>query len=862
MPKKIVRLKATRQAKKIPVGAKLKKFPIVGIGASAGGLEAVMQLLKALPPDTGMAFVLVQHLDPNHESALSSLLSRNTQMVAVEARNNVPLEPNCLYVIPPNKNMVLESRRLKLSPRGGEGEYMSIDFFLKSLAEQEGSNSVGIILSGSGMDGTQGLLAIKAAGGITFAQEEKSAKYPAMPGNAITAGCVDFVLTPEKMVRELKRIGGQLSAVSSDGKLEEGHPVEEKSFENILLVLRQRTGVDFTYYKHATLRRRIQRRMILHKLESLKDYCNFLRGHSTEIKELFNDILIHVTGFFRDPEVFQTLRKKLFPRLLKSKSAEDAIRIWIPGCSTGEEVYSVAISLMELMSEKKARHPVQIFATDINESSLEKARAGLYSESVKKEISPDRLLRFFVRVDGGYRVNKTIREMCIFARQNLINDPPFSNLDLISCRNVLIYLGPTLQRKVMPVFHYALRATGLLMLGASETIGAFSELFALVDSKAKIYAKKAAQSRPPVSFGHEVPLTSKDEEELPPPMRVTPSTSEVQKQADRIVLTSYSLAGVIINADFEVLQFRGRTGTYLEHAHGEATLNLFKMAREGLMPELRTAVAKTIKQNNRVRQEGLRVRQNGHFVECNIEVIPFTVPPGQENFYLVLFEPGALLPAGNVKGKTKKYFAPKQSESAELAHLREELSATRESLQTIIEEQEATNEELRSANEEIMSSNEELQSTNEELETAKEELQSTNEELTTLNDELENRNTELEQVNNDLHNLLASVNIPIVILGADLRIRRFTAMAEKLFKLIPGDIGRPITDIAMPMEIPNFDKQVLDVFDSLTPKDIEVQDKSGHWWSVRIRPYKTTDHKIDGAVIAMLDIDSIKTAPK
>jgi two-component system CheB/CheR fusion protein len=854
----LARIQATKGTQKDePV---VTKFPIVGIGASAGGLEAMTQLLKNLPADTGMAFVVVQHLDPTHESALSSLLARATEMQVTEARNNVRLEPNHVYIIPPNKSISISARHLKLFPRQGNDrqEHMPIDRFFHSLAEQEGSNAVGIVLSGNGADGTQGLLAIKASGGITFAQEEKTAKYPAMPGNAITAGCVDFVLSPEKMERELRRIGGHLSLALPEEKMEEPL-IPEKAFEAILMLVRQRMGVDFTYYKPATLRRRIQRRMLLHKLESLKDYDDYLRSHAAEVKELFNDLLIHVTGFFRDPEVFQTLRKKLFPRLLKGKGREESIRIWIPGCSTGEEVYSVAISLRELMTEKKVAHPVQIFATDIHESALERARAGLYNENIKNQVAGERLRQFFVRTDGGYRVNKSIREMCIFARQNLVNDPPFSNLDLISCRNVLIYLGPTLQHKVMPIFHYALRPAGLLMLGTSETIGAFSNLFLLMDKKAKIYAKKAASFRPSVSFGHEIstPAANVEKEALSRP--ISPTITEVQKQADRIVLTSYSLPGVVINANLDVLQFRGRTGIFLEHGHGEATLNLLKMAREGLMPVLRTIVAKTIKQNMRVRQEGLRVRQNGHFLECSVEIIPFTVPPAREKFYLVLFEPAVPVAAEIPTGKAKKFPIPRPSESTELAHLREELGATRESLQSVIEEQEATNEELRSANEEITSSNEELQSTNEELETAKEELQSTNEELTTLNDELESRNGELEQVNNDLHNILASVNIPLVILGADLKIRRFTAMAEKMFKLIPGDIGRPITDIALPLDIPALDKQVLEVFDSLTPKDIEVEDKSGHWWSVRIRPYKTTDHKIDGAVIALVDIDAVKT---
>jgi two-component system CheB/CheR fusion protein len=837
------------------------KFPIVGIGASAGGLEAMTQLLKNLPADTDMAFVLVQHLDPTHESALSSLLARATTMPVTEARNNIRLEPNQVYIIPPNKHMGISARRLKLFPRRGNGgqEHMLIDLFFHSLAEQEGGNAVGIILSGSGTDGTQGLLAIKAAGGITFAQEEKGAKYPAMPGNAITAGCVDFVLSAEQMGAELKRIGGHLS-IAGPGEKPEEPLTQEKAFESILMVLRQRTGVDFTYYKHATLRRRIHRRMTLHKLASLKDYGDYLRGHSAEVKELFNDVLIHVTGFFRDPEVFQTLRKRVIPKLLKEKGREESLRIWIPGCSTGEEVYSVAISLVELMAEKKTSHPVQIFATDINESALERARAGLYRENIKSEVSAERLRRFFVKEDGGYRVNKTIREMCIFARQNLVNDPPFSNLDLISCRNVLIYLGPTLQHKVIPVFHYALRPSGLLMLGSSETIGAFSNLFSLLDKKVKIYTKKGVHSRPAVIFGREMPQPVRSNESEVESLQVSPMITEVQKQADRIVLTSYSLPGVVINSKLDVLQFRGRTGTFLEHAHGEATLNLLKMAREGLMPALRTIMDRTIKENVRARQEGLRVRQNGHFVQCAVEIIPFTVPPGQETFYLVLFDAAFPVAAEIADRKTEKTIDERHRENTELAHLREELSATRESLQTIIEEQGATNEELRSANEEIMSSNEELQSTNEELETAKEELQSTNEELTTLNDELENRNGELEQVNNDLHNLLASVNIPVVILGADLQIRRFTAMAEKMFNLIPGDIGRPITDIALPLNISSLDKKVLEVLDSLTPGDIEVEDKKGHWWCLRIRPYKTVDHKIEGAVIALLDVDVLKNS--
>lgn len=823
-------------------------------------------LLRHLPADTGLALVLVQHLDPTHESALTALLSRATTMPVLEARHNMRLNPNFLYVIPPNKVMGISERRLKLSPRQNAKEvYTPIDQFLCSLAKEEGNRSVGVILSGSGgSDGTQGLLAIKAGGGITFAQDEKTAKYPTMPANAVAAGCVDFVLPPDKIARELTRIAGHpYIAPMAEEPGERAVPAEEKAFDEILTVLRQRMGVDFKQYKHATLRRRIQRRMVLQKCEALKEYVDYLRSHGAEVKELFTDILIHVTGFFRDPAVFQALKKRMFPRILKGKSPEESIRIWVPGCSTGEEVYSTAMSLMEFMADRRVHHPVQIFGTDINESALERARAGQYSDSIRADVSMERLRRFFMKNESGYRINKAIREICIFARQNVVTDPPFSNLDLVSCRNVLIYLGPALQRKVLPLFHYALKSTGFLLLGASETIGGFADLFSLSDKKAKLYVKKSVQSRPAVTFSQPA-LVEPPLEVSPGPnllrTELAPHLGDIQKQADRILLTHHTPAGVIINRQVEVLQFRGRTGQYLEHAHGEATLNLFKMAREGLMIGLRAAITRAMKQNVRVREEGIHVKLNDHFHEVHVEVVPFQVPPGRERFYLVLFEEPVAAPADPSQGRQlRTERVRKKAESTELARLREELAATRESLQAIIEEQEATNEELRSANEEIMSSNEELQSTNEELETAKEELQSTNEELTTLNDELESRNTELEQVNNDLHNLLASVNIPIVMVGGDLHIRRFTAVAEKLLNLIPGDVGRPLTDINLRVNVTNLDKMVAEVIDSLQTRELDVQDKEGHWWSVRIRPYKTTDNKIDGAVIALLDIDLLKT---
>jgi two-component system CheB/CheR fusion protein len=834
-------------------------FPTVGIGASAGGLEAMTMLLRGLPRDSGLSLVLVQHLDPTHKSQLTALLSRSTGMAVTEARHNVSLERNHLYIIPPDRMMIVSERKLKLLPRKGSAQlHNPIDYFFRSLADQEGSSAIGVILSGNGSDGTLGLQAIKAAGGLTFAQDDGSAKYPGMPGSAVAARCVDFVLPPEKLGRELARLANH-PYVAPRETLKRHRPAStgDRAFEDILATLRQRNGVDFTGYKHATLERRIQRRMVLHRHEKLKDYAAHVHSHPAEAKELFNDILVHVTSFFRDKVMFAALRKKVFPRIIKSKRDNEPIRIWIPGCSSGEEVYSIAITLIELLAARQSQLPIQLFGTDINVRALERARAGIYPECIHENISADRLRRFFVRHDGGYRINKSIRELCIFAQQNIVADPPFSNLDLISCRNVLIYLDQGLQRKIMPIFHYALKNSGLLVLGVSETIGSFPDLFALVDKKAKIYSKKAAHIRPAIAFQ---PFAPEPKGAEPARMvELPPNLGDIQKQADRIILTHYCPAGVVINDDMQVLQFRGRTGPYLEHAQGDATLNLLKMAREGLSVNLRTAVSKSMKQNARVRQETAHVKQNGRFIDVAIEVVPFQVPPSRERFYLVLLDsPRQLVYEDETKQTPERKQRVRRSDT-ELTQLRDELAGTRDSLQAIIEEQEATNEELRSANEEIMSSNEELQSTNEELETAKEELQSTNEELTTLNEELETRNVEMNHVNNDLENVMVSVNIPMLILGRDLRIRRFTSGAEKVFNLIPGDVGRPVTDIAMKFDVPNLARTIADVIDTLTTKELEVEDKSGRFWSVRIRPYKTTDNKIDGAIIAMMDIHAMKT---
>lgn len=843
-----------------------RPFPIVGLGASAGGLEAITELLRALPPNPGMALVVMQHLAPSHESALPTLLGRATNLPVAEAKHNLPIQPNRVYVIPPNRAMRVAARRLKVTPRKTEQEMrMPIDQFLESLAQEEGDLAVGVILSGNGSDGTRGLLAVKAGGGITFAQDEKTAKYTAMPASAVGAGCVDFVLPPAKIARELvtlvgRPVGAVVPLVPSSSTTRG----EDRAFEEILALLRQHMRVDFTHYKRPTLDRRIRRRMGLGRLQTLRHYADHLRHHLPEVQELFNDILIHVTGFFRDKTVFAMLKKRVFPKLIRDRKKQDAIRVWVPGCSSGEEVYSLAMAWVEFLGESKEHFQVQLFGTDINIKALDRARAGFYPASIAADVSPDRLRRFFVKVDNGYRISKTIREMCVFARQNLVVDPPFSNLDLISCRNVLIYFGMPLQRKVFPIFHYALRAGGYLLLGASETTGVFADLFSLADKKSKVYAKKLTATRPRMTFGHGL-LEATTDTSAPDapgvPIQMHAATPDIQKQADRLVITHYSPPAVVVNRQLDVLQFRGRTTPYLEHPHGDASLNLMRMAREGLMLELRAAVTRADKQGHRVRQEHIRLRVNGHHRVVHIEVLPFTVPPSSERFFLISFEPvPESQAAGGMTGQSRKGHTTRSAGTRELARLREELAATRESMQSIIEDQEATNEELRSANEEILSSNEELQSTNEELETAKEELQSTNEELTTLNDELESRNIELEHVNNDLHNLMTSVNIPIVFVTPDLRIRRFTNVAQKLLNLIPSDVGRPITDINMRLIIPHIDKLIAEVIDTLQTKDIEVQDRTGHWWSVRARPYKTIEQKIDGAVIAFVDVERLKNS--
>ncbi|HEU5190777.1 MAG TPA: chemotaxis protein CheB, partial [Methylomirabilota bacterium] len=847
----------TARVEHLPAPSGSPGFPIVGIGASAGGLEAFSQLLRALPTDTGMAFVLVQHLDPQHESQLSEILARTTAMPVLTITDGLGVEPNHVYVIPSNTDMTIAGGRFALTPREAVDRHTPIDHFFRSLAQELGARAIGVVLSGTGSDGTLGLRAIKAEGGIAFVQDEKSARHPGMPQSA--AAFADLVLPPAEIAGELARIGNH-SYVSPTppGAARPEASEDGADISGVLRVLRSGTGVDFAQYKAAGVRRRIARRMLLQRMDDLPEYVRYVRQNPDEARALHDDILIQVTGFFRDPEGFEALKQSVFPSLVTERPREEPIRIWVAGCATGEEAYSLVISLMEFLGQQDSNPPIQLFATDLSAAAVARARAGTFPASIENEVSPDRLRRFFVKSDGRYQISKAIRDACVFARHDVTRDPPFSKLDLISCCNLLIYLGAALQERIIPIFHYALKPTGFLKLGPSESVGRSANLFSAVDKKHKIFARKPGPSAH-LGFG----LTAGARNATPSAEQdkgVAWSTAAVEKEADRLVLGRYAPAGVIVNADMEIVQFRGRTGPYLEAAPGAASLQLFRMAREGLTVPLRRAVQRATKSGSAVKTDGLWLRVNGGARAVGIEVIPIGPKEGMKGqHHLILFfderhRPGGPLPARPTptpaRGKTRG--------DRRVTQLAQELAAARQQLQATSEEQEAALEELRAATEESQSSNEELQSTNEELETSKEELQAANEELTTVNDELNSRNLEVGQLASDLGNLLASTHVPIILVGADLRIRRMTSVSERILHLAPGDVGRPIGDIRLGTEFPDLEGLLRDVIETLTPQEREVTARDGRWYSVRVRPYRTVDNKIDGAVASFVDINALK----
>lgn len=837
-------------------------FPIVGIGASAGGLDAFRSLLHHLPTRTGMAFVLIQHLDPAHPSLLVDLLVAATRMPVREVVDGEPVEPDHVYVIPPNCSLGLHHRRLLVMARQEDrGLHLPVDGFLQTLADDLGPKAIGVVLSGTGSDGTHGLKAIKAAGGMTFAQDRQSAEHYGMPGSAIAAGCVDLVMAPQEMASELARIARHPYLRQPLRKIADLPGGNEEDLGKIFMMLRTHTGNDFSFYKRDTILRRIKRRMAVHRTDRLAEYVRHLQSQPEEVGRLFDDLLISVTGFFREPEAYEALREKVFPVIFAEPHDEHPVRVWVPGCATGEEAYSIAIAMIDYLGGRATGTRIQIFGTDIDAKAIEIARTGLFAEPLVAHLEPEQLRRFFVKVAGGYEVAKQVRDLCIFAVQNLVKDPPFSRLDLVSCRNLMIYLGPPLQTQALQIFHFALAPNRFLMLGSSESIGARADLFALLDHKSKIYTKKSNVPRldpaGPALMPRPFQAPGDDPVATAAPGRLEPI--DLAEATDRMILKHYGPPGVVVSGDLDILLFRGETGRYLDPIPGAATLNLLKLARRELAVELRAAIREARASGAPVGKSRVWYRRNGTDAWVGLRVLPIDDASGPPDRLLVLFdETESVEPrVGVVTGATSEAAMPVDER---IVALERELTSTRDYLQSIITEQERNNEQLRSANEEIQSANEELQSTIEELETAKEEFQSTNEELATVNCELESRNQELAEANSDLGNLLVGVHVPILILKPDLRIRQFTPQAEPLLNLISADLGRPIGNIKPNIEIPDLEQRVQAVIDQVTPQALELQDKDGHWYSVRIRPYKSAENRIEGAVIAFIDIDEVKTS--
>jgi two-component system CheB/CheR fusion protein len=844
------------------------RFPVVGIGASAGGLSALEAFFSAQPNDAGagMAYVLVQHLAPDRESALSELLGRCTTMPVVDVEDGVAVQPDHVYVIPPDRDLALLDGTLQLlEPTAPRGLRLSIDFFFRSLAQDQREFAVCIVLSGTGSDGALGLRAVKGDGGLTIAQEPSSAAYEGMPQSAIATGCVDAILEPEEMLGRLSsyarlRFGDHPAGVPSAPLL------GEDTLRKICLRIRAHTGHDFSQYKQTTLVRRIARRMALHQLEREEDYLRFLQKHSVEIEALFADLLIGVTRFFRDPAAFTALETEVLPALLERR-AGGTLRLWVAGCSTGEEAYSIAMVLQELLASAKRHCAVQIFASDIDAEAIAQARGGVYPAAIAADVSPERLERFFVKdaESDVYRVTKLLRDQVIFSEQDLIKDPPFSKLDLISCRNLLIYMTSQLQKKLIPLFHYALAPEGALFLGSSETVGEFASLFEAIDRQHKLYKRRSDVASGATRLA------------LPAfPERVAPGTLALEARGDsrrrgkanlgtlteRALLDHHAHVGVLINGRGEILHIYGRTGHYLEPTPGDAQMNILKMAREGLRRPLTMALHKAVSERAVVHKERLKVRSNGASELVDVVVRPLhetTEVTAESDLWLVVIVPRTEVADEASVAEGDDTRGAESDERA--AALEQELRAKEEYLQTTLEEMETSNEELKSTNEELQSVNEELQSSNEELETSKEELQSVNEELATVNAELQTKVSELSRTNNDMNNLLAGTGVGTLFVDHQLRIARFTPAATQVINLIQTDVGRPVGHVVSNLiDYQDLVRDAQAVLDSLAPLEREVQTTDGRWYLMRIRPYRTLDNVIEGVVITFVDISSRRLA--
>jgi two-component system CheB/CheR fusion protein len=841
-----------KQAQAPEAQKKGKGFPIIGLGASAGGLEAIEKFFKDMPADQGMAFVVITHLDPSHASIMPELIQKHAQMTVVQVEDGMTIEENCVYVIPPDKNMgVVNGKLLLVKAEVRQGPRAPVNFFLRSLADDQGKNAVGVILSGMGMDGTEGIKAIKGALGMVMVQEPESAKYDSMPRNAIATGLADYVLPPEEMPEHLIKYVKRFVSV----KIAKAAPPEEipgKALNKIHLLLRSRTGHDFSGYKESTIIRRIQRRMDVHQIDSISRYLAFLDQDVNEVKVLFKELLIGVTSFFRDAEAFDALKKKALLQLIQSKPYNYNLRAWVPGCATGEEAYSLAMVIQECMDELKSELSVQIFATDIDDDAIARARNGLYPGDISADVGPERLEKFFESMDDSYQIGRKIREMVIFAPQSVTKDPPFTRMDLICCRNLLIYLLAELQNKLIPHFHYSLRPDGILFLGSSETVGTVGDLFMVVDNRWKIYRRKETslpvQPPIPLDFGAQ-PKHESFVRHHPSPVQLVAEITE------KYLVEHHTPPGVVIDEHGGVSYIHGRTGKFLEPPPGSpGPNNISEMAREGLKTRLPAMIHAAVKERKEVRNR-LGVQQNGGFLPVNVTVKPLP-ESGIGGFFLVLFEE---LPVEQEK-EDRNSSSPGEEGTGRISQLEEELRYTKESLQTTIEELQASNEELRSINEEYQSANEELQSSNEELNSSKEELQSLNEELETVNTELQGKNYELLRVNDDMKNLLDSVEIPTVFLDNRLHITRFTSHANKLINLRESDVGRPIGDLATRLRYGRLIEDAKNVLTSLASTEFEVETDDNRWYLVKIRPYRSADNVIEGLVMTFVDIHAQKKA--
>ena len=839
---------------------------IIGIGASASSSNEIKNVLKGITLSSNTTLVCMLHydLDGVNELSLKKQFERTTSLPVVIIKNNQKIKAKQIYIAPKGYLVSIFAGKFACQKAGSHlsENQISIDTFFFSLAKDKNIKSIGIILSGHSLDGSQGIQSIHSeASGVTFAQDQVSAKHTIMPTSAIATGCVDYVLSPKKIAEEISRIVKH-PMVSLDLNKKPFLQIDDKEAINkILRLVSSKNGVDFTKYKLSTIKRRIQRRVFLHKLDDLDSYFNFLHKHPVEVEALQNDLLIKVTGFFRSPSSFDILVKKVLPKLLGNRPPNDPIRIWVPACSTGEEAYSLAIALQEYKEETNSSIQIQIFATDICEKAIEKARSGAFSHSISNEVSEKRLCRFFDTLEGGYKVKKHIREMCIFAIQNIICDPPFSKVDLISCRNLLIYFSSSLQRKVIPTLHYALKSGGFLLLGTSESLSGYDNLFSIVDSKHSFYSKKNTKKRS--FFEPSLNLSGKQLKSSNPfntkKNEVLNSEYDIGLLGDNFVLANYGPAGFIVDENFQIIQVRGDTTGYIELSPGYPNMSLQKLVRKELKTTLRSMLIRAQNSKNIVTRDNIRI--NNKSKSIRVDVAPLEKEGMSGQYYIILFHENNCQDYENLAADASASDISSHvlaSYENEIEKLQTELMEAREYLQTVIEEQESTTEELKSSNEEILSSNEELQSTNEELQTAKEEVDSANEELKTLNDELVSRNEEVLRANDDMNNLIEGARIPVVIVDENLRIRRFTPEAEKLFSLIKSDIGRPLPDIRSKIKNGDLESKIKEVVSSLQTYSADIKNEFDHWYKMQIRPFRTSDNKIEGAVLTFLDIHAMK----